>query len=98
MNFRAFVGVLFCFGATHRSCFFKGVFWGCLTFSSLCHDCCRAAFFVISQDAQLGTGKTVKMAIGQAVKDGLVDNETLGYFMTRTQLFLEMASCCRWGW
>lgn len=32
------------------------------------------------------------MTIGQAVKDGLVDNETLGYFMTRTQLFLEMAS------
>ncbi|CAM9713512.1 unnamed protein product, partial [Hapterophycus canaliculatus] len=43
------------------------------------------------QDAQLGTGKTSKVSIGQAVKDGLVDNETLGYFMTRTQLFLEMA-------
>lgn len=42
------------------------------------------------QDAQLGTGKTTKMTIGQAVRDGLVDNETLGYFMTRTQLYLEM--------
>ncbi|CAM9565940.1 unnamed protein product [Ectocarpus sp. 12 AP-2014] len=45
---------------------------------------------LFGQDAQLGTGKTSKMTIGQAVKDGLVDNETLGYFMTRTQLFLEM--------
>lgn len=44
------------------------------------------------QDAQLGTGKTMKVTIGQAVKDGLVDNETLGYFMTRTQLYLEMVS------
>ncbi|CAM9690560.1 unnamed protein product, partial [Laminaria digitata] len=45
---------------------------------------------LFGRDAQLGTGKTVKMTIGQAVKDGVVDNETLGYFMTRTQLFLEM--------
>lgn len=45
---------------------------------------------LFGRDAQLGTGKTVKMTIGQAVKEGIVDNETLGYFMTRTQLFLEM--------
>jgi glycyl-tRNA synthetase len=29
------------------------------------------------------------MSIGEAVKTGLVNNETLGYFMARTQLFLE---------
>ncbi|CAM9930914.1 unnamed protein product, partial [Discosporangium mesarthrocarpum] len=40
-------------------------------------------------DDQLGSGKTRKMSIGQAVEDGLVDNETLGYFMARTQMFLE---------
>eukprot|EP00978_Attheya_sp_CCMP212_P012771 scaffold31936_cov43-Attheya_sp.AAC.1 len=38
---------------------------------------------------QLGNGKTTKMSIGEAVKTGLVNNETLGYFMARTQLFLE---------
>lgn len=52
------------------------------------------------QEAQLGTGKTCKLTIGQAVQDGLVDNETLGYFMARTQLFMELVSlpftctCC----
>ena len=40
-------------------------------------------------DAQLGTGRTVKMSIGDAVRDGVVNNETLGYFMARTQLWLE---------
>lgn len=53
---------------------------------------CTGSFFVLFQEAQLGTGKTTKVTIGKAVKDGLVDNETLGYFMARTQLFLEMAS------
>jgi glycyl-tRNA synthetase len=34
-------------------------------------------------------GKDVeKMTIGQAVKNGVVDNETLGYYMARTHLFL----------
>jgi glycyl-tRNA synthetase len=42
-----------------------------------------------SSEAQLTTGKTVTMSIGEAVKSGLVNNETLGYFMARTQLFLE---------
>ena len=40
-------------------------------------------------EAQLGTGRTVKMTIGDAVSQGIVNNETLGYFMTRTQLWLE---------
>lgn len=38
----------------------------------------------------MGTGKSTKMTIGRAVDEGLVNNETLGYFMARTQLFLEM--------
>ena len=40
-------------------------------------------------DAQLGTGRTVSMSIGDAVRDGTVNNETLGYFMARTQMWLE---------
>ncbi|KAM3510521.1 hypothetical protein MY11210_005821 [Beauveria gryllotalpidicola] len=37
------------------------------------------------------SGKTTTrtMTIGQAVKDGVVDNETLGYFLARIHLFLQ---------
>jgi glycyl-tRNA synthetase len=38
---------------------------------------------------QLGSGKTVSLATGDAVKTGLINNETLGYFMARTQLYME---------
>jgi glycyl-tRNA synthetase len=40
-------------------------------------------------DNQLGSGKTVSLATGEAVKSGLINNETLGYFMARTQLYME---------
>lgn len=40
-------------------------------------------------DAQLGTGRTISMTIGEAVRSGIVNNETLGYFMARTQMWLE---------
>jgi glycyl-tRNA synthetase len=43
---------------------------------------------LFTADAQLTTGKTVEMTIGEAVRSGLVANETLGYFMSRTQKFL----------
>ncbi|KAI0018534.1 hypothetical protein F4780DRAFT_750627 [Xylariomycetidae sp. FL0641] len=36
-----------------------------------------------------GQTTTKKMSIGQAVKDGVVDNETLGYFLARISLFLK---------
>lgn len=36
-----------------------------------------------------GQTTTKKMSIGQAVRDGLVDNETLGYFLARIHLFLK---------
>lgn len=36
------------------------------------------------QEQQLTTGRTVSISIGDAVKQGIVNNETLGYFMTRT--------------
>ena len=44
---------------------------------------------LFSSDAQLTTGRTVQITIGEAVRSGLVNNETLGYFMARTQLWLE---------
>jgi len=44
---------------------------------------------MFGQEDQLGSGKTKLMTIGEAVGTGLVNNETLAYFMARTQLFLE---------
>jgi len=44
---------------------------------------------LFSSEAQLTTGRTVQISIGEAVRSGLVNNETLGYFMTRSQLWLE---------
>jgi glycyl-tRNA synthetase len=44
---------------------------------------------LFGRDDQLGSGKTKTMAIGDAVKTGLVNNQTLGYFMARTQLYME---------
>ena len=40
-------------------------------------------------NAQLETGRTVEITIGEAVAAGIVNNETLGYFMARTQMWLE---------
>ncbi|KAK3380011.1 hypothetical protein B0T24DRAFT_675745 [Lasiosphaeria ovina] len=45
---------------------------------------------LLDRHTQLSGQTTVKkMAVGKAVKDGLVDNETLGYFLARIHLFLE---------
>ncbi|KAG6068106.1 hypothetical protein E4U32_001788 [Claviceps aff. humidiphila group G2b] len=45
---------------------------------------------LLDRDTQLsGQTTTRKVAIGQAVQEGLVDNETLGYFLARIHLFLE---------
>jgi hypothetical protein len=41
------------------------------------------------REDQLGSGRTQRVAIGHAVSGGMVNNETLGYFMARTQLFME---------
>ncbi|KAL4734304.1 hypothetical protein BDV11DRAFT_209503 [Aspergillus similis] len=44
---------------------------------------------LLNRDVQLsGSTKTQKMTVGKAVETGLVDNETLGYFLARIQLFL----------
>ncbi|KAG5177384.1 hypothetical protein JKP88DRAFT_269141 [Tribonema minus] len=44
---------------------------------------------LFGREDQLGSGRTQNITIGDAVRAGLVNNETLGYFMARTQLFLE---------
>ena len=45
---------------------------------------------LLDKDTQLsGKTDTKKITIGEAVKSGLVDNETLGYFLARIHLFLE---------
>ena len=45
---------------------------------------------LLDRDTQLaGKTTTKKVAIGEAVKSGLVDNETLGYFLARIHLFFE---------
>lgn len=44
---------------------------------------------LLDRNVQLsGSTKVTKMTIGKAVETGLVDNETLGYFLARIQLFL----------
>lgn len=44
---------------------------------------------LFGRDDQLGSGKTKTIAVGEAVKSGLINNETLAYFMARTQLYME---------
>ncbi|KAI9877267.1 MAG: Glycine--tRNA ligase 1, mitochondrial [Pleopsidium flavum] len=45
---------------------------------------------LLNRKVQLeGRTEVEKMAIGKAVSTGLVDNETLGYFLARIQLFLK---------
>eukprot|EP00435_Cladocopium_sp_Y103_P011787 s2550_g3.t1 len=40
-------------------------------------------------DAQLNAKDPVKMTVGEAVRSGLINNETLGYFIVKTWQFLE---------
>jgi glycyl-tRNA synthetase len=44
---------------------------------------------LFGREDQLGTGKTQKITAGHAVDNGLINNQTLAYFMARTQLYME---------
>ena len=44
---------------------------------------------LFGRDDQLGSGKTKTLSVKEAVSTGLINNETLAYFMARTQLFME---------
>jgi len=46
---------------------------------------------LLSAKAQSGAGEVITIPLGQAVRDKLIANETLGYFLGRTQLFLVAA-------
>ncbi|KAH8817216.1 glycyl-tRNA synthetase [Xylogone sp. PMI_703] len=49
---------------------------------------------LLDRDVQLSGKTTITlMPIGEAVKRGIVDNETLGYFLARIQLFLLAVGC-----
>lgn len=39
-------------------------------------------------DAQLNAQDPVNMTVGEAVRSGLINNETLGYFIVKTWQFL----------
>ncbi|CEF67770.1 Glycine--tRNA ligase [Strongyloides ratti] len=43
---------------------------------------------LFSADAQMDGKSFTRMTIGEAVEKGIVDNETLGYYMARTNLYL----------
>ncbi len=43
---------------------------------------------LFSAEAQLTTGRCVDITVEKAISTGLINNETLGYFMTRTQQWL----------
>ena len=44
---------------------------------------------LFSAESQMGDGKKMRRTVGEAVSAGLIDNETLGYFLARTQQFCE---------
>ena len=41
------------------------------------------------RDNQITTGKMIRMTVGDAVSQGVIGGETLGYFLARTYLFLK---------
>jgi glycyl-tRNA synthetase len=44
---------------------------------------------LLPKDVQMeGRTELTKMTVGEAVEKKIIDNETLGYFLARTQLFL----------
>jgi glycyl-tRNA synthetase len=54
------------------------------------HEVENVELVLLDRDTQLsGRTETRKVSVGQAVKEGLIDNETLGYFLARIHLFLE---------
>ena len=53
------------------------------------HSVASKKLVLFGRDDQLGSGKTKAISTGDAVASGIVNNETLAYFMARTQLFME---------
>ncbi|OAA43089.1 glycyl-tRNA synthetase 1 [Metarhizium rileyi] len=54
------------------------------------HEVEDVVLVLLDRDTQLsGKTETKRLTVSEAVKSGLVDNETLGYFLARIHLFLE---------
>lgn len=53
------------------------------------HTIADTIMVLFDREGQLGSGRTVTTTIGAAVESGMVNNQTLGYYMARTQAFLE---------
>uniref|UniRef100_A0A1Y1MTY5 glycine--tRNA ligase n=1 Tax=Photinus pyralis TaxID=7054 RepID=A0A1Y1MTY5_PHOPY len=54
------------------------------------HEVEDVVLLLLDRDTQLsGKTETKRVTVGEAVKSGLVDNETLGYFLARIHLFLD---------
>jgi len=54
------------------------------------HEVEEVELSLLDQGTQMSGHTTIKRtSVGQAVKDGIVDNETLGYFLARVSLFLK---------
>jgi len=53
------------------------------------HTIADKELILFGADDQLGSGKTKILSAGNAVAEGLINNETLAYFMARTQLYME---------
>ena len=47
----------------------------------------RCVLPFLTKDAQMAGGRIKKMTLGTAIKDGIIGNETLGYFLGRIFLF-----------
>ncbi|KAF2742054.1 glycyl-tRNA synthetase-like protein [Sporormia fimetaria CBS 119925] len=58
------------------------------------HEVADIQLNLLNRDVQL-SGKTdiTRMSVGEAVEKKIVDNETLGYFLARIQLFLHEIGC-----
>eukprot|EP00617_Octactis_speculum_P007413 CAMPEP_0185781330 /NCGR_PEP_ID=MMETSP1174-20130828/101986_1 /TAXON_ID=35687 /ORGANISM="Dictyocha speculum, Strain CCMP1381" /LENGTH=764 /DNA_ID=CAMNT_0028471259 /DNA_START=27 /DNA_END=2321 /DNA_ORIENTATION=- len=44
---------------------------------------------LFNEATQLGSGKPLVLTMGEALDQGVVNNQTLGYFMARTQMFMQ---------
>lgn len=54
------------------------------------HEVEDVELVLLNRDTQLsGKTETKKVKVGEAVKSGLIDNETLGYFIARIHLFMQ---------
>ena len=53
---------------------------------------------LFDRTSQLGTGKVIVMSVGDAVAKGIINNESLGYFMARTYLFMQKVRWRPLGW